>query len=182
MANSGVQRFRLPDVGEGLVDAEILQWYVKPGDRVEVNQMICEIETAKAAVELPSPFAGTVTELMVEEGATVDVGTPIIAVDDGTGGDGGAGEETEEREKPLVGYGEKAASTQRRARRRPAPAAAAANGAAAPPAAPCGRGAPPRGPPASGPPAGPSRSVPPPRTCPPVAGPRAEARRPAPRR
>ncbi|MFW5420736.1 2-oxo acid dehydrogenase subunit E2 [Nocardiopsis sp. CNT-189] len=140
MANSGVQRFRLPDVGEGLVDAEILQWYVKPGDRVEVNQMICEIETAKAAVELPSPFAGTVTELLVEEGATVDVGTPIIAVDDGTGGDGpgdGAAEETEEREKPLVGYGEKAASTKRRPRRRPAPAEAAANGGtAAPPAEP----------------------------------------------
>ncbi|WP_017595258.1 dihydrolipoamide acetyltransferase family protein [Nocardiopsis potens] len=167
MANSGVQRFRLPDVGEGLVDAEILQWYVKPGDRVEVNQMICEIETAKAAVELPSPFAGTVTELLVEEGATVDVGTPIIAVDDGTGGDGsgdGAAEETEEREKPLVGYGEKAASTQRRPRRRPAPAAAAANGgAAAPPAEPAPEPAPAPAPavPEQASPAGPVLTKPP---------------------
>ncbi|WP_017623761.1 dihydrolipoamide acetyltransferase family protein [Nocardiopsis chromatogenes] len=146
MAHSGIQEFRLPDVGEGLVDAEILQWYVQPGDRVEVNQMICEIETAKAAVELPSPYAGTVHELLAEAGATVEVGSPIIRVDDGSGaggGDGSAGaagaqaspepaSDTEEKkEKPLVGYGEKAGSTKRRPRRRPA---AAANGSGPAPA------------------------------------------------
>ena len=122
-AVGGVHSFKLPDVGEGLVDAEILTWFVKPGDVIEVNQNICEIETAKAVVELPSPFAGTVKELLVEEGQTVDVGTVIITVDDGTGGgDDAAGPVEEEREKPLVGYGEKAAATQRRARRRPTPA------------------------------------------------------------
>jgi len=75
------KQFRLPDAGEGLTEAEILKWYVKPGDMVTVNQTIVEIETAKAAVELPSPFAGAVTELLVAEGATVDVGTPILTVD-----------------------------------------------------------------------------------------------------
>jgi 2-oxoisovalerate dehydrogenase E2 component (dihydrolipoyl transacylase) len=74
------QQFRLPDVGEGLTEAEILRWYVKPGDVITLNQMICEIETAKAAVELPSPYAGTVTSLLVDVGATVDVGTPIISI------------------------------------------------------------------------------------------------------
>jgi 2-oxoisovalerate dehydrogenase E2 component (dihydrolipoyl transacylase) len=75
------KQFKLPDVGEGLTEAEILKWYVQPGDTVTVNQTIVEIETAKAAVELPSPFSGTVTELLVEEGGTVDVGAPIISVD-----------------------------------------------------------------------------------------------------
>ena len=75
------KQFRLPDAGEGLTEAEILKWYVKPGDMVTVNQTIVEIETAKAAVELPCPFAGAVTELLVPEGATVDVGTPILTVD-----------------------------------------------------------------------------------------------------
>lgn len=69
-AVGGVQSFKLPDVGEGLVEAELLSWYVKPGDEVGVNQMICEIETAKAVVELPSPFAGTVRELLAEEAET----------------------------------------------------------------------------------------------------------------
>jgi pyruvate dehydrogenase E2 component (dihydrolipoamide acetyltransferase) len=75
--------FRLPDVGEGLTEAEILRWTVKPGDRVEVNQVIVEIETVKAAVELPSPYAGTVTTLLAAEGDTVPVGTPIITLDTG---------------------------------------------------------------------------------------------------
>ncbi len=75
------KQFRLPDAGEGLTEAEILKWYVQPGDMVTVNQTIVEIETAKAAVELPSPFAGAITELLVPEGATVDVGTPIVTVD-----------------------------------------------------------------------------------------------------
>ena len=75
------KQFRLPDAGEGLTEAEILKWYVQPGDHVVVNQVLVEIETAKAAVELPSPYAGTVTELLVTEGSTVDVGAPIITVD-----------------------------------------------------------------------------------------------------
>ncbi|CAN5121862.1 dihydrolipoamide acetyltransferase family protein [soil metagenome] len=73
--------FTLPDVGEGLTEAEIVSWKVKAGDTVEMNQVLVEIETAKSLVELPSPFAGTVSALLVEEGQTVEVGTPIITVD-----------------------------------------------------------------------------------------------------
>jgi 2-oxoisovalerate dehydrogenase E2 component (dihydrolipoyl transacylase) len=72
--------FLLPDVGEGLTEAEIVSWKVKTGDVVEVNQVLVEIETAKSLVELPSPFAGTVSAILVAEGDTVDVGTPIITV------------------------------------------------------------------------------------------------------
>jgi 2-oxoisovalerate dehydrogenase E2 component (dihydrolipoyl transacylase) len=81
-----MKQFKLPDVGEGLTEAEIVSWKVKPGDTVKVNEIVVEIETAKSLVELPSPFAGVVTELLVPEGTTVDVGTPIITVDDGSGG------------------------------------------------------------------------------------------------
>jgi 2-oxoisovalerate dehydrogenase E2 component (dihydrolipoyl transacylase) len=84
MAN--LQQFRLPDVGEGLTEAEILQWLVSVGDTVVVNQPLVEVETAKAAVELPSPFAGVVTELLAKVGETVPVGTPIITVDTDPGG------------------------------------------------------------------------------------------------
>ena len=76
-----IARFPLPDVGEGLTEAELVSWRVAPGDRVELNQVICEIETAKSLVELPSPFAGTVVELLAEEGVTVGVGVPIISVE-----------------------------------------------------------------------------------------------------
>src|SRR5579863_3988852 len=76
-----VKQFKLPDVGEGLTEADIVSWKVQPGDSVTVNQVIVEIETAKSLVELPSPFDGVVTELLVPEGQSVDVGTPIIAVD-----------------------------------------------------------------------------------------------------
>jgi len=76
-----VKQFKLPDVGEGLTEADIVTWKVKPGDRVTVNQVIVEIETAKSLVELPSPFDGVVTDLLASEGQTVDVGTPIISVD-----------------------------------------------------------------------------------------------------
>ena len=75
-----IAKFPLPDVGEGLTEAEIVSWKVAPGDQVSVNQTICEIETAKSVVELPCPFAGEVSELLVQEGDTVEVGTPIIAV------------------------------------------------------------------------------------------------------
>jgi pyruvate dehydrogenase E2 component (dihydrolipoamide acetyltransferase) len=72
------KQFRLPDVGEGLTEADIVTWRVKPGDEVTVNQVIVEIETAKSLVELPSPYDGVVTGLLVAEGQSVDVGTPII--------------------------------------------------------------------------------------------------------
>lgn len=72
------QTFTLPDVGEGLTEAEIVTWKVAPGDTVAINDVICEIETAKSLVELPSPHAGTVGELLAAEGATVEVGAPII--------------------------------------------------------------------------------------------------------
>jgi len=108
----------LPDVGEGLAQAEIVSWRVKPGDEVAVNQVVCEIETAKSLVELPSPFQGVVKELLVNEGDTVLVGTPIISVE-GEGGDSapdtgvtdavGDAESsvTQETAEPknLVGYG-----------------------------------------------------------------------------
>jgi len=81
---SDVKEFRLPDVGEGLTEAEIVGWKVAVGDPVKVNDIIVEIETAKSLVELPCPFAGTVSALLVGEGVTVDVGTPIIAVQTGS--------------------------------------------------------------------------------------------------
>src|ERR1700759_5736541 len=80
------RQFRLPDVGEGLTEADIVTWRVKPGDPVTVNQVIGDIETAKAVGELPSPWDTVVAELLVDEGQTVDVGTPIIAVDTATAG------------------------------------------------------------------------------------------------
>jgi pyruvate dehydrogenase E2 component (dihydrolipoamide acetyltransferase) len=79
------QVFTLPDVGEGLTEAEILRWHVRPGDVVTVNQVIVEIETAKASVELPCPYSGTVETLHVEEGTVVPVGAPIISISGGAG-------------------------------------------------------------------------------------------------
>jgi pyruvate dehydrogenase E2 component (dihydrolipoamide acetyltransferase) len=75
------KQFKLPDLGEGLTEGEILRWLVQVGDEVKLNQPIVEVETAKAAVEVPSPYAGVVAELHHGEGETVDVGTPIITVD-----------------------------------------------------------------------------------------------------
>ena len=72
--------YKLPDVGEGLTEAEIVTWKVKVGDVIAINDIVVEIETAKSLVELPSPYAGTVTGLLVPEGETVAVGTPIIAI------------------------------------------------------------------------------------------------------
>ena len=74
--------YKLPDVGEGLTEAEIVTWKVKVGDVIAVNDIVVEIETAKSLVELPSPYAGTVTALLVPEGETVPVGTPIISIGD----------------------------------------------------------------------------------------------------
>ncbi|MDQ0685058.1 2-oxoisovalerate dehydrogenase E2 component (dihydrolipoyl transacylase) [Streptomyces achromogenes] len=90
MTEASVREFKMPDVGEGLTEAEILKWYVQPGDTVTDGQVVCEVETAKAAVELPIPYDGVVRELRFPEGATVDVGMSIIAVDV-AGGTGGAG-------------------------------------------------------------------------------------------
>ena len=78
---SRLKDFKLPDLGEGLTEGEILSWSVKEGDTVTLNQVIVEVETAKAAVEVPSPYAGVVTKIHAEAGSTVDVGTPIITVD-----------------------------------------------------------------------------------------------------
>jgi 2-oxoisovalerate dehydrogenase E2 component (dihydrolipoyl transacylase) len=77
---SELKQFRLPDVGEGLTEAEIVKWLVQPGDTIAINQIIVEIETAKAVVELPSPYDGVVKDLLVAEGEEADVGTPIISV------------------------------------------------------------------------------------------------------
>jgi pyruvate dehydrogenase E2 component (dihydrolipoamide acetyltransferase) len=87
------QTFLLPDVGEGLTEAEIVQWRVAPGDSVAVNDVIVEIETAKSLVELPSPFDGTVGDLLAAEGETVAVGAPIITIEPGaspSGSDAGS--------------------------------------------------------------------------------------------
>lgn len=81
MTDAALAEFKMPDVGEGLTEAEILKWFVAPGDTVTDGQVVCEVETAKAAVELPIPFNGVVHELRFPEGTTVDVGQVIIAVD-----------------------------------------------------------------------------------------------------
>ncbi|MTK02536.1 dihydrolipoamide acetyltransferase family protein [Micromonospora sp. CP22] len=78
---SRIKEFNLPDLGEGLTEGEILAWLVKVGDTIELNQPIVEVETAKAAVEIPAKWAGQVQAIFHPEGATVEVGTPIIAID-----------------------------------------------------------------------------------------------------
>ncbi|PWC06311.1 dihydrolipoamide acetyltransferase family protein [Mycetocola zhujimingii] len=139
-------QFLMPDAGEGLTEAEVVSWKVAPGDAVELNQVIVEIETAKSLVELPSPFAGTVASILVTEGTTVDVGTPIITISAADAGGQAAAEVappavstefaeavadtrgTVDDEKPgavLVGYGDAGqVSSRRRARPRPVPPAA----------------------------------------------------------
>ncbi|MFK0192654.1 dihydrolipoamide acetyltransferase family protein [Kitasatospora sp. NPDC090308] len=136
-----LREFKMPDVGEGLTEAEILTWYVKPGDAVTDGQVVCEVETAKAAVELPIPFTGVVEALHFPAGATVDVGTPIIAVAVAGAAPAAAApaaaapvvpapataaeaEPEPERREVLVGYGPRTGSAQRRTRR--------SNGTAAP--------------------------------------------------
>ncbi|MEV4784505.1 dihydrolipoamide acetyltransferase family protein [Streptomyces tuirus] len=142
MTEASVREFKMPDVGEGLTEAEILKWYVKPGDTVTDGQVVCEVETAKAAVELPIPYDGVVRDLHFPEGTTVDVGTAIISVD--VGGGSAAPEPAAEqpaaaqpaaaaqaapaeepkaagsgRQPVLVGYGVAASSTRRRPRKGP---------------------------------------------------------------
>ncbi|MFI0366806.1 dihydrolipoamide acetyltransferase family protein [Actinomadura sp. 1N219] len=125
--------FRLPDLGEGLTEAEILEWKVSVGDVVTVDQVVVEVETAKAAVEVPVPIAGTVANLHAEAGSVVTVGAPLISVDAGSAPrNGAAAERYREEERAgsgnvLVGYG---TTTKTRRSRRPATRPAA--GAAAP--------------------------------------------------
>ncbi|WP_215457015.1 MULTISPECIES: dihydrolipoamide acetyltransferase family protein [unclassified Streptomyces] len=153
MTDTSPREFKMPDVGEGLTEAEILKWYVQPGDTVTDGQIVCEVETAKAAVELPIPYDGVVRALHFPEGTTVDVGTSIIAVDvaggaapagaaDTAAGDAApaqpaaepkpaakpvaatAAKKPEGRKPVLVGYGVAESSTKRRPRKG-VPAAAA---------------------------------------------------------
>src|SRR5699024_6929862 len=153
--------FLLPDPGEGLTEADIVSWKVAAGDTVTVNQVLVEIETAKSLVELPSPHAGTISELLVEEGQTVEVGTPIVRFGP-VGGEApapsaaetdaaetGAAEAGADGEAPiaeaeddasseassgatLVGYGSVASSSKRRPRKGAPTGAGAAPAAAAP--------------------------------------------------
>uniref|UniRef100_A0AAU2VTM5 Dihydrolipoamide acetyltransferase component of pyruvate dehydrogenase complex n=1 Tax=Streptomyces sp. NBC_00008 TaxID=2903610 RepID=A0AAU2VTM5_9ACTN len=131
------REFKMPDVGEGLTEAEILKWFVQPGDTVTDGQVVCEVETAKAAVELPIPFDGVVHELRFGEGTTVDVGQVIIVVDVAPGSGDAAPDPAPAAEAPvsaepeaeaeaeapkgrtpvLVGYGVAESSTKRRARK-----------------------------------------------------------------
>ncbi|SKC46148.1 dihydrolipoamide acetyltransferase family protein [Krasilnikoviella flava] len=130
------REFKLPDLGEGLTESEVVEWRVAVGDAVELNQVIAEVETAKALVELPSPCAGIVRVLHAEEGQTVEVGEPLVTFDlsDGTPvepvettdrvptlrqAQDGAGSTSEDGPEPnLVGYGARPARTGRPARRR----------------------------------------------------------------
>ncbi len=148
-----IREFRLPDPGEGLVEADIVTWRVAVGDTVALNDIVVEVETSKSLVELPTPYAGTVRELLVAEGDTVDVGRPIIVIDDGqdapaaeappprdaasiedvvpdvpeTQADAvtdGTGEAPGGRVSVLVGYGPKTDEAKRRPRKHLAPSEA----------------------------------------------------------
>jgi 2-oxoisovalerate dehydrogenase E2 component (dihydrolipoyl transacylase) len=128
------REFTMPDVGEGLTEAEILRWLVQPGDTVTDGQMVVEVETAKAAVELPIPYDGQVREIHFAEGTTVDVGTPIITVDTDPGAEGGEAPEAPEaepRQPVLVGYGVANGTPKRRRRKPTRPGAAGPAGGAA---------------------------------------------------
>jgi len=115
--------FRLPDLGEGLTEAEIVQWLVAPGDTVALNQTLAEVETAKAIVELPSPYDGVVATLHAAAGDTVAVGAPLIAFDiEGETGSAPDADETASGAEPatqanLVGYGAAPSGGARPARR-----------------------------------------------------------------
>jgi 2-oxoisovalerate dehydrogenase E2 component (dihydrolipoyl transacylase) len=146
MSATMIKEFRLPDLGEGLTESEIVAWKVAVGDTVTLNQIIAEVETAKAVVELPSPFAGVVAALHEQPGTVVEVGKPIVSFeieDDGSGGSGdsagtavGAGAAAGAKREPnLVGYGavlEASGRPARRARTFAAPAAASQPAPAAP--------------------------------------------------
>ncbi|WP_297746043.1 dihydrolipoamide acetyltransferase family protein [uncultured Tessaracoccus sp.] len=123
-----MKTYKLPDAGEGLTDAEIVQWRVAVGDKVQVNTVLVEIETAKSIVELPSPYAGRITALLVDEGAEVEVGTDIVEIDDGVeaepsevaepSGEAELNEEADDSDDTptLVGYGAVEQAPRRRRR------------------------------------------------------------------
>jgi 2-oxoisovalerate dehydrogenase E2 component (dihydrolipoyl transacylase) len=111
---TALQHFLLPDLGEGLTEAEIVAWHVAVGDEVALNQVLVEVETEKAVVELPSPYAGTVVEVLAAVGESVPVGEAIIAI--GTAGP--QEDAAEERVPTLVGYGPSEAPPSRRRRKR----------------------------------------------------------------
>ncbi|MFB4304517.1 dihydrolipoamide acetyltransferase family protein [Actinomadura sp. GTD37] len=127
--------FKLPDLGEGLTEAEILEWKVAVGDTVATDQIIVAVETAKAAVDVPVPVAGTVTELFAEAGTVVDVGSPLISISPRNAG----AERHREEERAgsgnvLVGYGTAGTGrSRRRAAKRAAPAQAPPPPASPPP-------------------------------------------------
>jgi 2-oxoisovalerate dehydrogenase E2 component (dihydrolipoyl transacylase) len=138
------REFKLPDLGEGLTEGEVVRWLVAEGDAIALNQPIVEVETAKAVVEIPAPYAGTVVKLHADEGATLDVGAPLISVDT-SGGAGtapapAAADPEQQLQATLVGPGERQQARRRRiaghARGGDGPAPAApgpAPGPAAPP-------------------------------------------------
>ena len=116
-----IAEFRLPDLGEGLAEAEVIQWLVAPGDTVTLNQTLAEVETAKAVVELPSPYEGIVSTLHAAAGETVAVGAPLIAFDvegsDTTSPAESLGTAEEKAQPNLVGYGAAPTASRRPARR-----------------------------------------------------------------
>ncbi|ERI37439.1 2-oxo acid dehydrogenase subunit E2 [Arthrobacter sp. TES] len=134
MSATMIKEFKLPDLGEGLTESEILSWKVAVGDTVSLNQVIAEVETAKAVVELPSPFAGVVAALHEEPGTVVEVGKPIVSfeVDDAGAAQGAEAADAEspagpaKREPNLVGYGAVVEHSGRPARRARAAAPAVA--------------------------------------------------------
>ncbi|TGB14813.1 dihydrolipoamide acetyltransferase family protein [Streptomyces sp. MZ04] len=132
MTDDTVRDFPVPDLGEGLADATVVAWLVEPGDSVTVNQPLCSLETAKAEVEIPSPFAGAVLERRGEPGETLAVGTLLVRIDTAPAGSGAGAKEPAPAPTPvLVGYGtrdgrDSTGSTRRTVTRRPAPRRAGA--------------------------------------------------------
>ncbi len=116
MAPEGILRdFLLPDLGEGLEDAELVEWHVQVGDVVALNQPLCTVETAKATVEIPSPFAGRIVERVGEPGATIDVGTLLVRIEEAAPDEPSA-PAASTRRPTLVGYGPEEGPSRRRAR------------------------------------------------------------------
>lgn len=120
---SDIREFRVPDLGEGLEDAQIVAWHVEVGNQIELNQDVCDVETAKALVAVPSPFAGKVVERFGDVGQTVDVGSPLLRVDvvaEAAETEVTATVSTEDegtkRESVLVGYGADQGTGRRRRR------------------------------------------------------------------
>lgn len=138
-----VMEFKLPDLGEGLTEAEIVRWLVAVGDVVAIDQPVVEVETAKAMVEVPCPYGGVVTARFGEEGTELPVGAPLITVAVGASSlpEAPAAQAAEAEgsgnvPRPLIGYGEDHSRPARRRRVRPVTAAVSAPVVVAAPAAP----------------------------------------------